>query len=202
MQTKHLILLLSLLLITLPTFAQNDSTENDLSFVEGNQFLDNKVKGLSPFKRTGPPSPHRAALYSAVLPGLGQIYNGRYWKVPLVWGGIGTLAYFIGVNNRLLLDARELLFMVIDGDPRTMPPPGTPSQAALERAVDFNRRNRDLLSILTVAAYLLNVAEATVDAHLQGFDLSDDLSFNFDQSFIQTATSYEPVLNLSFAYRF
>ena len=135
-----------------------------------------------------PLRPSKAAFYSAVLPGLGQVYNKRYWKVPIVWGAIGTGVYFIKLNNDDYDSFRDAFkrrragftddeFYDIDG---TCIIPGSPdfSDAALQDAQIRAQRNRDLSILITVILYVLNIIDANVDAHLQQFNVNENLSMN------------------------
>lgn len=137
-------------------------------------------------------SPRKATIYSAILPGLGQIYNRKYWKVPLVYGGFATLGYFINFNNKEYVKYRQAYSDIIDGDPNTNSymnlniNPGffTPDKIAqlterLRGAKDDWRRNRDLVVISTAVFYALNIIDASVDAHFFNFDISDDLTINW-----------------------
>ncbi len=122
------------------------------------------------------PSPSKAAMLSATFPGLGQIYNGKYWKVPIIYAGFGTLAYFIDFNNREYRVWREAWIARIDGNPNTVDDFPLHSADVLERAMNYYRRNLEITYILTVALYLLNILDASVDAHLMNFDVGEDLS--------------------------
>lgn len=137
-------------------------------------------------------SPRRATIYSAVLPGLGQIYNRKYWKVPLVYGGFATLGYFINFNNGEYLKFRQAYSDIIDNDPSTdsyvklvtdprrlEPDKISQLTESLRNAKDYWRRNRDLVVIGTVVFYAVNIIDASVDAHFFNFDISDDLTFNW-----------------------
>jgi hypothetical protein len=137
-------------------------------------------------------SPRRATIYSAVLPGLGQIYNRKYWKVPLVYGGFATLGYFINFNNEQYTMYRQAYSDIIDNDPNTtsyMKLNVNPNlkldanilnfTSALKGAKDTWRRNRDLVVISTVAFYALNIIDASVDANFFNFDISDELTINW-----------------------
>ncbi|MBL7971935.1 MAG: hypothetical protein JNL03_10475 [Prolixibacteraceae bacterium] len=137
-------------------------------------------------------SPRRATIYSAVLPGLGQIYNRKYWKVPLVYGGFATLGYFINFNNGEYLKFRQAYSDIIDNDPSTdsyvklvsdprrLEDSKIPQLTeSLRNAKDYWRRNRDLVVIGTVVFYAVNIIDASVDAHFFNFDISDDLTFNW-----------------------
>ncbi len=122
------------------------------------------------------PSPSKAAMLSATFPGLGQIYNGKYWKAPIIYAGFGTLAYFIDFNNREYRMWREAWIARIDGNPNTVDDFPFHSADVLERAMNYYRRNLEITYILSVALYLLNILDASVDAHLMNFDVGEDLS--------------------------
>jgi hypothetical protein len=137
-------------------------------------------------------SPRRATIYSAVLPGLGQIYNRKYWKVPLIYGGFVTFGYFINFNNDQYITYKQAYSDIIDNDPTTNSfkdlkvnpiffEPDKISQLTerLRIAKDGSRRNRDLVVISTAVFYALNIIDASVDAHFFNFDISDDLTINW-----------------------
>ena len=137
-------------------------------------------------------SPRKATIYSAVLPGLGQIYNRKYWKVPIVYGGFATLGYFINFNNEQYTTYRQAYSDIIDDDPNTishMKLKVNPSlllkenesnfTEALRQQKDYWRRNRDLVVIGTVVFYAANIIDASVDANFFNFDISDELTINW-----------------------
>ncbi len=147
--------------------------------------------------------PNKAALYSAMLPGLGQLYNNKPWKVPIIYGGFMLLGYVIKYNNDAFLESRAALFAEKDGDQRTEPKPplNLVSVDVLERRNDYFRRNRDFTIILTIAWYLLNIVDAHVDGHLNEFVITDDLSLNFGTP--SEPTSYSAAsfgLSLTFTF--
>lgn len=128
------------------------------------------------FEDIDPNSPARAAFYSAILPGLGQAYNKAYWKIPIVYGALGTSLYFYFTNNddynryrdalkRRLAGFNDDEFQGIIFDQRT-----------LERAQREFRRNRDLSLVITIGLYVLNIVEANVHAHLKQFNVRENLS--------------------------
>lgn len=133
--------------------------------------------------------PNTAALYSAALPGLGQGYNKKYWKVPIIYGGGLVIGYFMSYNHKLYKQYRDGLIATIDGDDRTTPVPYNPrlDEKRYRKAVDYYRRNRDLLVVATALFYILNIVDAHVDAHLELFTVEDDISLNLEPSFNQTA---------------
>lgn len=136
-------------------------------------------------------NPRKATLMAAALPGLGQIYTKKYWKLPLLYGGAGVLGYFIGDNNRKYIIWRDRYISQRTASesklelPFKYPNTDTPVPLdQLKRAKDYYRRNRDFSIILSGVLYALNILDANVTAHLKDFDLSEDLSM-----------SVEPVLN-------
>ena len=127
--------------------------------------------------------PKKATILSAVLPGAGQVYNGKPWKVPIIYAGFAANIYFIEFNNRryqLFLDA----LAIYDQNPTSTDRPfPSLNRDGLVRNIDYWRRNRDLNYFLFVGIYVLNIVDAHVDAHLSAFDVSEDLSFRFEPSF-------------------
>lgn len=119
-----------------------------------------------------------AALYSAALPGLGQVYNRKYWKLPIIYGGAVVIGYFLNYNNQLYLQYRNSLIALRDNDDRTQPWDPQFDASVYERLTDTWRRNRDLLIIFGVIFYALNIVDAHVDAHLDAFRISDSLSLH------------------------
>lgn len=132
-----------------------------------------------------PLSPAKAAFYSAILPGLGQAYNKKYWKIPIVYAAIGTGVYFYINNNneynryrdayksRLAgLETDEFYFSA-DGTKLTSPRVTTDG---LERGQKFYRRNKELSILVTIGMYALNIIDANVDAHLLQYNVDENLS--------------------------
>ncbi|MBW6482408.1 MAG: hypothetical protein K0B10_05050 [Vicingaceae bacterium] len=131
-----------------------------------------------------PHSPGKAALMSAVLPGLGQAYNKKYWKIPIIYGAIGTSIFFAVSNNSDYNKFRDALKARVDDDPNTVDKyEGIMSVQNLESNVNYYQRNRDLSVILAGVFYALNIIDATVDAHLFTFPKNDNLSLNLKPSF-------------------
>lgn len=130
--------------------------------------------------------PQFAAMYSAALPGLGQVYNKKYWKLPIVYGSVAVLAYFLNYNHQLYIQNRNSLIAIRDGDPRTQPHDPKYTETSYERATDYWRRNRDLLIIGAIVLYALNIVEAHVDAHLSAFTSEGDLSLKIQPTLERT----------------
>ena len=126
-------------------------------------------------------SPRRAALLSAALPGLGQAYNRKYWKIPIVYAGFIFFGYNIIIrNDRYQLYRRAAIALRADAgneNPLQTVPGGT-RLAGVENVRDNVRRNRDYNIILAAGWYGLNIIDAIVDAHLIEFDVNPNLAFN------------------------
>lgn len=122
-------------------------------------------------------SPTKATIFSAVLPGAGQVYNRKYWKVPIVAAGIGTCIYFIDRNTRQYERYKDAYIALTDNDPNTVDEfNGKFSAGAVLEVANTYRKWRDLSWICTGAVYILNIVDATVDAHFVRFDAGDDLT--------------------------
>ena len=160
-------------------------------------------------------STHRATMYSAVLPGLGQIYNGSWWKVPIVYGGLASCGVAIGWNNNRLREVRTAYFDITDNDPNTKsyealfeglgynfsnPSTLTNVRNSLGTAITSYRRQRDLMIIATIGVYILNILDANVEAHFIDFDISEDLSLNIKPYTIDPLRN-KPIFGAEFAFQ-
>ena len=121
-----------------------------------------------------PLTPAKAAFYSAVLPGLGQAYNKKYWKIPLVYGAIGTSLYFYIDNNKKYNQYRDAYKRRLEG--YTDDKFSYLSTSRLIVAQKGYQRNRDLSALMTLAFYALNILDANVDAALIQFNMNENLS--------------------------
>lgn len=159
--------------------------------------------------------PKKAAMYSAVLPGLGQIYNRKAWKVPILYAGIGATAYGIWWNDKYYTQYRNAYIDLRDSDPNSnrhldVLPPGADYNAnkdyydsTIEKKMNSYRRDRDLVIIVMVGVYVLNIIDANVDAHLADFDISKDLSMNLSPVLMQDYTGFKnTTLGLSLTFNF
>jgi hypothetical protein len=125
-------------------------------------------------------SPHKASVLSALLPGAGQYYNKKYWKIPIIYAGFAGLGYLTVSNHDSYATYRDAFKNRADGDESTTDPyVGIYSDNDLITLKDFYRRNRDLSLIGVGVLYILNIIDATVDAHLFRFDVSDNLSLEW-----------------------
>ena len=134
-----------------------------------------------------PLAPARAAFYSAVLPGLGQAYNKKYWKIPIVYGGIAAGVYFYQRNtedyNRFRDAYKRRLAGYQDDEFQGV------SDARLRDAQKTAGRNRDVSLAMAIGVYLLNILDANVDAHLLRYNLNEDLTIRPNY---QYETDYRP----------
>jgi hypothetical protein len=133
-----------------------------------------------------PHPPKKAALMSACLPGLGQVYNRKAWKVPIIYAGFGGLGYGLGFNQVYYKRYRNALRFRYDDDPTTNDVYPLYSDDDLVTLKQYYQRFRDLSIIGMAALYTLNVIDAAVDAHLFYFDVSDDLSLQVTPYMIPT----------------
>lgn len=124
-------------------------------------------------------SPTKATIWSAVLPGAGQVYNKKYWKVPIIYAGFAGLGYFVKTNNDDYKIYKDAYRYRLDNDESTTDAfVGIYSDEDLVTLKNYYRRNRDLSLIGIGILYILNVVDASVDAHLFYFNVNDDLTMN------------------------
>ncbi|MDH3697889.1 MAG: DUF5683 domain-containing protein [Flavobacteriaceae bacterium] len=185
---KHIILLLfSCVLCTL--HAQETSSDTLRIDTVLTKKQKRKLKKKNELKGSiDPLKPSKAAFYSAVLPGLGQAYNKRYWKIPIVWGALGAGIYAITYNDgeynrfRSAFKRRKAGFIddefydlngsgIVAGEPDF-------SDEALQDAQERFQRDRDLSLLITIGLYVLNIIDANVDAHLKQFNVDENLSLD------------------------
>lgn len=159
-----------------------------------------------------PLAPSKAAFYSAVLPGLGQIYNKQYWKAPIVWGALGGSVYMYTLKNDTYRRFRTAFirrqagftddeFYDLNGD-------NEPGQAPdfdagdLESQQERFQEERDLWLVAAIVIYALNIIDANVTAHLKQFNIDDDLSFDFqpflDLNRVSNSANYGMALTIKF----
>jgi hypothetical protein len=143
-------------------------------------------------------NPGKASLYSAIFPGLGQIYNKKYWKVPIVWAAVGIPVYTFFFNRVYYTRARYAIAVVANGsqgnaDSMAMVYPDYTAGVlagdlqGLENIRNFYRENEDYSLLFFLLFYTLNIIDATVDAHLRDFNVSSDLSLKISPGVIQGA---------------
>jgi len=187
---KHFLLVMIGLLSMIPFWGIAQESEP----VYSTQTKKNKEEKLGAFDRgeaaeINPLAPAKAAFFSAVLPGLGQAYNKKYWKIPMVYAALGSSLYgYLNSQSaytefRNAFKSRRAGFMTdkyYDLNNSGLVP-GSPdiSDSSLQKAQELAQDNRDLALVVTIGIYALNIIDANVDAHLKQFNVSQDLSFQW-----------------------
>lgn len=155
-------------------------------------------KVLNPAKKSKfKPDPIRSMWLGLVFPGGGQIYNRKYWKLPIVYGGFVGCAYALTWNGQMYEDYSQAYLDIMDDNPTTdsfmdLLPPGYPVEAnkeylkgVIKRKKDYYRRYRDMSMFIFVGVYALSIIDAYVDAELASFDIGKDLSMKLEPTVIQ-----------------
>jgi hypothetical protein len=147
-----------------------------------------------------PLRPSRAAFYSAVLPGLGQIYNKRYWKVPLVYGGLGASIYFYDFNQKNYKRYRNAYKRRMAGYTDDEFQGVISDDNRLIDGQNFYKQNRDRSMLFIVGVYLLNILDANIDAHLKQYNVNDNLSLKptFEHNTLTNDMQWGVALSLDF----
>lgn len=145
-------------------------------------------------------TPSKAAFYSAVLPGLGQIHTRRYWTLPFIYGGLATAGYFYKTQSEAYNRYRTAYKQRIRGDLSDEFTNKIALNSQLVEGMEFHKTNRDLAFLWIVGGYLLNVLDANVGAHLLQFNVDQDLAFKpyFNQDNIYADPSVGLALQLKF----
>jgi len=161
-------------------------------------------------------SPRKATIYSALLPGLGQAYNKKYWKIPVIYAGFDTMGYFIHWNNDNYGIMKRAYNDFTDDDPNTRSYENLDGASLYDlennkthqeifkknvlRQQNYYRRNRDLLVISIIGFYGLNLIDASVDAHFFDFDISEDLTMNWQP--VMYHFNQQPVYGINCSFSF
>ncbi|GAA3615643.1 DUF5683 domain-containing protein [Flavivirga amylovorans] len=203
MPSKYLIASIFAFLFCFSTIAQEKEKKRKKHSKE--IVIDSIIEVKDPIN---PLSPAKAAFYSAILPGLGQAYNKKYWKIPLVYGAIGTGVYFYVRNNREYNRYRDAYKRRLAGfeddefyfsngvrltDPRV-------STESLERGQKFFRKNKEIALLVTVGLYALNIIDANVDAHLLQYNVDENLSLAPHYKFNELDATSNLGLTLNFKF--
>lgn len=166
-----------------------------------------KLKAKQILKNTGgiyqPLAPSKAAFYSAIFPGMGQIYNKKYWKAPIVWGALAIPAYYYQINNNDYKRFRTAYRLRSNGlvDEFNINGQEIISTETLETAQAQLRENRDMSLLTGVILYILQIVEASVNAHLLQFNTDDNLSFK--PTIISDPIRFEaPTVGMKIKYTF
>ena len=152
----------------------------------------------------------KATTLSTICPGAGQIYNKSYWRVPIIIGGLASTIYTIDWNNRGYKRFKTAYALRVDYDKNPEKYPGGAadefrgaySATFLKNLKDSYRRNRDLCILLTAGVYMLQIIDAHVDAHLQDYDISDDLTMNLEPYFDYLPVGSTPLVGVNMSLKF
>ena len=200
MLNKQLIFFVLSLIVSSTVFSQKKKDIVKDTIIDELKF----EKTLLSKKEIDPLRPAKAAFFSAVLPGLGQAYNKKYWKTPIALGGIvsGVLVYDFNNKqyNRYRDAYKRRLAGFTDDEFFGTGTTAAISNEALIRAQRQFRRNRDLATLVTVGIYVLNIIDANVDAHLLQFNVDDNLAMrpHFQYNPLEDSTDVGVTLNFNF----
>lgn len=198
MNLKSFILIFSLSIFSESLFAQIDSLRIDTLKTEKTA----KKKLEKPYVYN-PLAPSKAAFYSAIFPGMGQIYNKKYWKAPIVWGALALPVYYYQINNSDYKRYRNAYKLRKNGLPDEFIVNGVEivSTQTLETAQEQLRENRDMSLLTGVILYILQIVEASVNAHLIQFNTDDNLTIK-PQLIMDPIRIETPSIGLTFKYNF
>lgn len=173
---------------------ENDSTS--IAIDKETVLIDN---ALVERKEIDPLRPSKAAFYSAILPGAGQFYNKKYWKIPIVWGAIGTGVYFYLRNDKQYDRYRDAYKRRLAGftDDEFY---NVISDDGLINAQEQFRRNKEVSLLVTIGLYALNIIDANVDAHLLQFNVDENLSLSPHYQYNQMENSGDLGLTVNFKF--
>ena len=147
-----------------------------------------------------PLTPSKAAFYSAIVPGLGQIYTGKYWKVPIIYIGLGTSGYFYFYQSKQMNSFRDIYKRRIAGYTDDKYANRILQNDQLIQGMNFHKRYRDLAVLYFMGFYLLNILDANVGAHLMQFNVNDQLTLRpqLEPNLLNTDMNYGLTLNIKF----
>jgi len=147
------------------------------------------------------PNPYQKVTLISLVPGAGQIYNKKYWKVPIIYAGFAALGYSYYFYSNEYNSVREAYSQKINNQPITNPDLANVPAAMLLNVRESYRKSRDLSLISMVGLYALQVMDATVDAHLKGFDMNDNLSLRVSPDVYPTQYGTFTGLTLTLNFR-
>ncbi len=192
---KYFIIIIFTLIFATSIFAQQDTIRQE----EGYFLVDTTDnQGYAKIDSSNYKNPKIAMYLSMAMPGLGQIYNEKYWKLPIIYGLFGGGGYYIYDQNKeyqKFLDGlvlyQDLILTDIEGY----------TKEQLTKNKDKHRKNRDLTAFILIAFWGLNIMDAYVDAHFSTFDISDNLSMKIESTTFNSLV-YEPSLGLKLSFKF
>lgn len=164
----YIILLLAICILAMPKYGMAQSTKDSTTALQENP---------NPKKEKFQPKPKKSGLYSAVLPGMGQIYNRQYWKAPVIYTGMAVAGYFLAFNIDKYNTYRKAYIGRISNDPTIHDSfEGIYDTQSLKQLQDGYKRYVDISVLVTALGYIIQVMDAVTFAHLKNFDVSKDIS--------------------------
>ncbi len=197
---KHIIIIIITLFFGSSLLAQHNDTvkvQDKIILVDSSStfVVDDNIKIDSSNYR----NPKIAVYLSTFVPGAGQIYNGKYWKLPIVYGALGGGGYYFYTQNILYQTSLENL-VILQNDSRIPDIDGYTADA-LKTMKDKYRRNRDLTGFILIVLWGFNIMDAFVDAHFSTFDISDDLSLHA-KPYLMNSLISKPSIGLKLTINF
>ena len=176
-------------------------TISTLSFVgAGLVWWGSLLDGTMNFQSDKHHDPGKATVYSILFPGMGQIYNGEYWKIPIYWGAIAGGVYFYSDNKRNYERYKWIYDQASSTDPDVEKPPVSAENALYYR--DMYRRYRDYSILATALFYVIQVVDANVFAYMQDFEIDDDITLRVEPTVITPDYAQAPGMGLGLTLRF
>ena len=147
-----------------------------------------------------PLTPSKAAFYSTIVPGLGQIYTGKYWKLPIIYGGLGASGYYYFYQTKQMNSFRDIYKRRIAGYTDDKYANRIFQNDQLIQGMNFHKRYRDLAVLYFMGFYLLNILDANVGAHLMQFNVNNQLTLRpqLEPNLLNTDMNYGFTLNIKF----
>lgn len=186
------VIIVSILLFTV-VFGYSQQNDSIVELENTKQVKESEVKLHSPKK---------AAIMSAIIPGLGQIYNKKYWKLPIIYGAYGYATYSLINNHKFYVKYRDAYAQRVDDieDNETLLPEYKTEDLRIIKNIYW--KDRDLNFLILIGLHALNILDAAVDAHLFYFDISDDLTFNIKPSSQQLSFGSSQAAGITFSLNF
>ncbi len=204
----RIIFILPALLLSLAGFSQERSTVSAPavqpdSTITGDTTARNMTLSEQELKREPFITPKKKAMFSAILPGLGQIYNKQYWKLPIVYGGLGVAGYYLVKNTDDYNKYRRIYAGRLSGREEYFQMESQYTLEQIKIKQDEAREYRDLTVLFTVLGYGLQIVDALVFAHLKDFDISDDLAMQIRPTLTPNPFNfYRPAVGMGMVIKF
>ncbi|MBV1888279.1 MAG: hypothetical protein KUG51_03205 [Urechidicola sp.] len=196
MPNKHLYIIGFLFFFGFNSFAQNKKASDSLKIDTDLMVVIDTI----PRKPINILAPSKAAFYSAVLPGLGQAYNKKYWKIPIVYAALGAGVYFYTTNNKEYNRYRDEYKRRLAGnDASNGEFPGVSNDGLINAQQTFKRR-KELSLLITIGMYALNIVDANVDAHLLQYNVDQNLAIKPHFQYNEMENSSDLGLTLNFKF--